>query len=133
MTIQLWGNHTEVGRLAMNDDRAVLRVRVVVHDVAHPAPELQEGVGERVGVAGPLRVVEQDHLSLLVVLTSEKGQFNRVLKYCMPLFRSSPTFLSLMVLIMKFASCSSLSTETPTPLYTSSRPRPAGQYCTHIT
>ena len=34
---------------------------------------------------------------------------------------------------MKLASCSSFSTVTPTPLYTSSLSLPAGQYCTHIT
>ena len=43
------------------------------------------------------------------------------------------TFRNRMVLIMKLASCSSFSTVTPTPLYTSSLSRPAGQYCTHIT
>ena len=43
------------------------------------------------------------------------------------------TFRNRMVLIMKLASCSSFSTVTPTPLYSSSRSRPAGQYCTHIT
>ncbi len=48
-------------------------------------------------------------------------------------FMSDQTFLSLMVLIMKFANCSSFSTVTPTPLYTSSLFFPAGQYCTHIT
>ena len=34
----------------------------------HSPPELQEGVAEGVAVAGPLRVVELDHLPLLPVL-----------------------------------------------------------------
>ena len=56
----------------MHDDGPVLCVRVVVHDVPHPPSELQQGVGEGVGVTGPLGVVEQDHLALLVVLEEQQ-------------------------------------------------------------
>ncbi len=52
----------------MDDDRPVLRLWVLVHDLAHAPPELQERVGEGVGVTGPLRVVELDHLPLLPLL-----------------------------------------------------------------
>ena len=52
----------------MYDDRPVLCLRVLVHNLAHPPPELQEGVGEGVGVTGPLRVVELNDLPLLPVL-----------------------------------------------------------------
>ena len=48
--------------LAMDYHRPVLGVRVVVHHIPHPPAELEEGVGEGVRVARPLRVVEQDHL-----------------------------------------------------------------------
>ena len=37
-------------------------------DLAHPPPELEQRVAEGVGVAGPLGVVELDHLPLLPVL-----------------------------------------------------------------
>ena len=43
------------------------------------------------------------------------------------------TLRSRIVRIMKLAICSSCSTITPTPLYTSSLFLPAGQYWTHIT
>ena len=56
----------------MHDDRSVLRVRMVVHDVPDPPPELEEGVGERIGMTRPLGVVEQDHLALLARLQKER-------------------------------------------------------------
>ena len=46
----------------MDYHRPVLGVRVVVHHIPHPPAELEEGVGEGVRVARPLRVVEQDYL-----------------------------------------------------------------------
>ena len=55
--------------LAVDYHRAVLGLRVLVHHLPHPAPELQQGVAEGVGVTGPLRVVELDHLALLPVLS----------------------------------------------------------------
>lgn len=54
--------------LAVDYHRAVLRLWVLVHHLPHPAPELQQGVAEGVGVTRPLRVVELDHLALLPVL-----------------------------------------------------------------
>ena len=59
--------------LAVYYHRPVLCVRVVVHHVAHAPPELEERVGEGVGVARPLRVVEQDHRPHFVVLEQEDG------------------------------------------------------------
>ena len=64
--------------LAVDDHGPVLGVGVVVHDVAHPPPELEEGVGEGVGVARPLGVVEQDHLALLAVLPHPDGADHEV-------------------------------------------------------
>ncbi len=52
----------------MHYDWPVLRVRMVVHDVADAAPELEERVREWIRVARPLSVVEQDHCALLIVL-----------------------------------------------------------------
>lgn len=52
----------------MNDDWTVLGVRMMVHDIPDSPPELEQGVGERVRVARPLRVVEQDHFAFLVIL-----------------------------------------------------------------
>ena len=72
----------------MDNDGAVLGLRVLVHhlkksawheeyeeyeahaaaDLAHPPPELEQRVAEGVRVAGPLGVVELDHLPLLPVL-----------------------------------------------------------------
>ena len=54
----------------MNDDRTILSVWMMIHDVSHASPELEEGVGEGVGVARPLGVVEQDYFSLLLILSS---------------------------------------------------------------
>ena len=62
---------SEQNSLAVDYHRAVLGVGVVVHHVAHPPPELEEGVGEGVRVARPLRVVEQDHLTDHTVLQSD--------------------------------------------------------------
>lgn len=52
----------------MHNDWSVLGVRVVIHDVSDSSAELQQGVGERIGVAGPLRVVEKDDLAFLASL-----------------------------------------------------------------
>ena len=84
--------------LAVDNDWAVLGLRVLVHhlkksawheeyeeyeahaaaDLAHPPPELEQRVAEGVRVAGPLGVVELDHLPLLPVLpqpdSSDQGQ-----------------------------------------------------------
>ena len=59
----------------MDNDWAILGVRMVVHHVPDSPPELEQGVGERVRVARPLRVVEQDHFSLLVILFRQKNTF----------------------------------------------------------
>ena len=48
---------------------------MMIHDVSHASPELEEGVGEGVGVARPLGVVEQDYFSLLLILQSKKRNF----------------------------------------------------------
>ena len=55
----------------MYNNGTILWFRMVVHDVPDPAPELEQGVGERVRVARPFGVVEQDHLSFFVIL--QKG------------------------------------------------------------
>ena len=52
----------------MDDDWAVLSLRVLIHHLSHPPPELQQRVAEGVGVTRPLGVVELDHLALLPVL-----------------------------------------------------------------
>lgn len=44
--------------LAMDYDRSVLRVRVVIHHISHSPPELEERVREGVRVARPLSVVK---------------------------------------------------------------------------
>ena len=54
--------------LAVDYHGAILGLRVLVHHLPHPAPELQQRVAEGVGVTRPLRVVELDHLALLPVL-----------------------------------------------------------------
>ena len=54
--------------LAVDNDGAILSLRMEVHDLPDPPPELQQGVTEGVAVARPLRVVELDHLPLLPVL-----------------------------------------------------------------
>ena len=54
--------------LAVDYHGAVLGLRVLVHHLPHPAPELQQRVAEGVGVTRPLSVVELDHLALLPVL-----------------------------------------------------------------
>ena len=54
--------------LAVNDDGPVLGLRVHVHHLSDPPPELEQGVAEGVAVARPLGVVELDHLPLLSVL-----------------------------------------------------------------
>ena len=52
----------------MNDDGTILGLRVHVHHLSDPPPELEERVAEWIAVARPLRVVELDHLPLLPVL-----------------------------------------------------------------
>ena len=54
--------------LAVNDDGTILGLRVHVHHLSDPPPELEERVAEWIAVARPLRVVELDHLPLLTVL-----------------------------------------------------------------
>ena len=46
----------------MDDDGAILSLRVHVHHLSDSSPELKQGVAERVAVARPFRVVELDHL-----------------------------------------------------------------------
>ncbi len=99
----------------MHDDWSVLRVRMVVHHVPHPPPELEQRVGERIGVARPLGVVEQHHCTLLVVLRVADEEYVEYVTLS-ELLTCRNTFLIVIVLIMKFASCSSFSTVTPTPL-----------------
>ena len=53
----------------MDDDRAILSLRVLIHHLSHSPPELQQRVAEGVGVTRPLSVVELDHLSLLPILS----------------------------------------------------------------
>ena len=53
----------------MDDDRAILSLRVLIHHLSHPPPELQQRVAEGVGVTRPLSVVELDHLALLPILS----------------------------------------------------------------
>ena len=55
----------------MNDDWSVLRFGMMIHHISNSPAELEQRVRERVRVARPLRVVEQDHLPLLVVLSNE--------------------------------------------------------------
>ena len=69
--------------LAVYYHRPVLCVRVVVHHVAHAPPELEERVGEGIGVARPLRVVEQDHRSHFVVLEQEQDGTKKCGTMCM--------------------------------------------------
>ena len=112
--------------LAVNDDGPVLGLRVHVHHLANPPPELKEGVAEGVAVARPLRVVELDHLPLLPVLAQPDGPGKQ---------QDGQDLWSQELddnLIIKFASCSSDSTVMPTPPYTSSLFLAAGQYWTHL-
>ena len=112
--------------LAVNDDGPVLGLRVHVHHLANPPPELKEGVAEGVAVARPFRVVELDHLPLLPVLAQPDGPGKQ---------QDSQDLWSQELddnLIIKFASCSSDSTVMPTPPYTSSLFLAAGQYWTHL-
>jgi hypothetical protein len=55
--------------LAVYDDWSVLSLWMLVHDLSHAPSELQERVGEGVGVTRPLCVVELDHFPLLSVLS----------------------------------------------------------------
>ena len=53
----------------MDDDWTILCLRVLVHHLSHPPPELQQSVAEGVAVAGPLCVVELNHLPLFSILS----------------------------------------------------------------
>ena len=55
--------------LAMDDDRTILGLRMLVHNLSHSSSELQQSVAEGVGVARPFCVVKLDHLPLLSVLS----------------------------------------------------------------
>ena len=57
----------------MDDDGAILSLRVHVHHLSDSPPELKQGVAEGVAVAGPLGVVELDHLPLLAILPQPDG------------------------------------------------------------
>ena len=58
--------------LAMDNDRPVLSVGMVVHHIANTSTKLEQSIGKRVRMARPFRVMEQYHFAHLTILNQRQ-------------------------------------------------------------